>query len=76
MTESKANSPWKEMYNKMGRECTQNDAERLVLEMLGNGESILDCLEFWKTLGMDGESFLQFMRRADEWETNELRRIK
>ena len=75
MTERKANSPWKEMYERIGTEYPQNDAERQVLEMLGRGESIPDCLERWKALGMDEGSFLQFMRRADAWETEELRRI-
>ena len=74
MTESKTNSPWKEMYERIRREYPQNDAERQVLKMLGNGESIPDCLERWKTMGMDEESFLQFMRRADAWENEELRR--
>ena len=45
MTESKTNSPWKEMYERIRREYPQNDAERQVLKMLGNGESIPDCLE-------------------------------
>ena len=75
MTERKENSPWKEMYERIGTEYPQNDAERQVLEMLGRGESIPDCLERWKALGMDEGSFLQFMRRADAWETEELRRI-
>ena len=75
MTESEANSPWKEMYERIGTEYPQNDVERQLLERLGSGESILECLEYWKTMGMDEESFLQFMRQADAWETEELRRI-
>ena len=75
MTKSKGNSPWKEMYERIGREYPQNDVERQVLKMLGAGESIPDCLEYWKSMGMDEESFLQLMRRADAWETEELRRI-
>ena len=74
MTESRGNSPWKEMYERIGAEYPQNDAERQVLKMLGDGESIPDCLEYWKDRGMDEESFRQLMRRADEWETEELRR--
>ena len=76
MTESKGNSPWKEMYERSGTEYPQNDVERQVLKMLGRGESIPDCLEYWKDRGMDEESFRQLMRRADEWETEELRRRK
>ena len=74
MTESKGNSPWKEMYERIGTEYPQNDVERQVLKMLGRGESIPDCLEYWKAMGMTEESFLQFMKRADAWETEELRR--
>ena len=74
MTESKGNSPWKEMYERIGTEYPQNDVERQVLKMLGRGESIPDCLEYWKDREMDEESFLQFMKRADAWETEELRR--
>lgn len=74
MTESKGNSPWKEMYERIGTEYPQNDVERQVLKMLGRGESIPDCLEYWKEREMDEESFLQFMKRADAWETEELRR--
>ena len=74
MTESNLNSPWKEMYERIGTEYPPNDVERHVLKMLGAGESIPDCLDYWKDRGMDEESFLQFMRRADEWETEELRR--
>jgi len=43
--------------------------------MLGEGESLPDCLEYWKSAGNSGESFLEFMKRADEWETEELRMI-
>ena len=75
MTESNFNSPWKEMYERIGTECPQNDAERQVLKMLGHGESIPDCLEYWKDREMDEESFLQFMRLADAWETDEVCRI-
>ncbi len=60
----------------MGKQCPKNDVERQVLTKLGHGESIPDCLEYWKAVGMDEESFLQFMRRADECETEELRRRK
>ena len=74
MTESKGNSPWKEMYERIGTEYPQNDVERQVLKMLGRGESIPDCLEYWKEREMDEESFLQFMKRADAWETEQLRR--
>lgn len=74
MTESRGNSPWKEMYERIGTEYPQNDVERQVLKMLGRGESIPDCLEYWKEREMDEESFLQFMKRADAWETEELRR--
>ena len=45
MTESNLNSPWKEMYERIGTEYPQNDVERHVLKMLGAGESIPDCLE-------------------------------
>ena len=68
------NSPWKELYDKMGRECPENDLERYVLEMLGSGKDISDCLEYWLQMGMDGESFFKFMDRADRWEMEELRR--
>ena len=74
MTERKTNSPWKEMYERIGTKCPTNDVERQVLKMLGAGESIPDCLEYWKDREMDEESFRQLMRRADEWETEELRR--
>ena len=62
------------MYERIGTEYPQNDVERQVLKMLGRGESIPDCLEYWKEREMDEESFLQFMKRADAWETEELRR--
>jgi len=75
VTENIGNSPWKEMYERIGTEYPQNDVERKVLKMLGYGESIPDCIDYWKKRGMDEENFLQFMRRADEWETEELRRI-
>ena len=74
MTESNLNSPWKEMYERIRTEYLQNDVERQVLKMLGAGESIPDCLDYWKDRGMDEDSFLRFMRRADEWEAEELRR--
>lgn len=63
------------MYERIGTKCPTNDVEWQVLNMLGAGESISDCLEYWKDRGMDEESFLQFMRRADAWETEEVRRI-
>ena len=75
MTENDVNGPWKEMYERMGAECPENGVERRVLEKMGRGESIPDCLEYWKAAGMNEESFLQFMRRADEWEAEELRRL-
>ncbi len=62
------------MYGKMGRECPQNDTERHILEMLGAGEELSVCLDYWKSVGNNEESFLEFMKRADEWETAELRR--
>jgi len=69
------NGPWKKLYEKMNRNCPQNETEQRVLKMLGEGESLPDCLEYWKSAGNSGESFLEFMKRADEWETEELRRI-
>ncbi len=72
MLETGVNSPWKEKYERIGMKYPQNDVERRVLKMLGRGESIPDCLEYWKTMGMDEESFLEFMRRADEWEREEM----
>ena len=74
MTDSRANGPWKEMYNKMNRECPQNDTERHVLKMLGAGADVEDCLEYWESVKNSGESFLEFMKRADEWEKEEIRR--
>jgi hypothetical protein len=74
VTESKANSPWKDIYHKIGRECPQNDTERYVLKMLGAGADVADCLEYWRSKGNDEEGFLEFMKRADEWETEEIRR--
>ena len=67
------NGPWKKLYEKMDRDCPQNETERHVLNMLGEGESLSDCLEYWKSAGNSGESFLEFMKRSDEWETEELR---
>ncbi len=66
------NSPWKKMYERMGMECPQNDAERHILEMLGEGQDLSDCLEYWKAGGMNEESFLEFMEKADKWEAEEL----
>jgi len=62
VTEDIGNSPWKEMYERIGTEYPQNDVERKVLKMLGHGESIPDCLEYWKDREMDEESFRQLMR--------------
>ena len=69
------NSPWKEMYDGMYRECPKSNTESHVLEMLGAGKDMSTCLEYWMQMGMDEESFLDFMNRADRWETEELRRI-
>ncbi len=74
MTEKSGNSPWQEMYEHMGQQCPKNDVERQVLTKLGHGESIPDCLEYWRAMGMDEDGFLQLMRRVDESETEELRR--
>ena len=57
MNENNRNSPWKEMYEKMGRECPQNDIERHVLEMLAAGEDLSDCLKYWRSNGNNEESF-------------------
>ncbi len=76
MAETKTDSPWKEMYEKMGSECPRNDTEKHVLEMLGAGEELSDCLEYWRSKGNSEEGFPEFMKRADEWETEELRRRK
>ena len=73
MTEINENSPWKDMYDIMGIKCPQNDTERQILKMLGAGADVADCLEYWKSEGNDEEGFLEFMKRADEWETEALR---
>lgn len=75
MNENGNNSPWKEIYARMGTGCPKNDTEKHILEMLGAGKDLSDCLLYWKSEGMDEESFLEFMRRADEWETEEIRRL-
>ena len=67
--------PWENLYQKMAAECPENDVERQVIEMLGSGKDMSECLEYWVQMGMDKESFLTFMDRADKWETDELRRI-
>ncbi|MCR5452254.1 MAG: hypothetical protein K6F00_06460 [Lachnospiraceae bacterium] len=69
------NSPWKELYEKMGRNFPKNETERHVLKMLKEGEGLSDCLEYWESAGNSGKNFIEFMKRADEWETEELSMI-
>ena len=63
------------MYDRMDRDCPRNNTESRVIEMLGAGKDISTCLEYWVQMGMDEESFLDFMDRVDRWETEELRKI-
>ncbi len=68
-------SPWNSFYEQMDKECPENDTERKIMEMLGQGKSIPDCLEFWTQQGLSEESFLDFLKKADKWETENLRKI-
>ncbi len=62
--------PWEPMYQRMREELPGNDTEKEILEMLGQGKSISECLSIWVKNGYDKESFDVFMKKADEWETS------
>jgi hypothetical protein len=71
----KNGSPWESLYKQMGSDCPENEVERKILEMLGDGTDMADCLKYWTQSGLTEESFLAFFDKADKWETEKLRRI-
>ncbi len=68
-------SPWKAFYEQMGKECPENETEKKILTMLGEGKSIAECLEFWTQSGLSEQSFLDFLKKADKWETENIRKM-
>ena len=63
------NRYWEEQYKKMTEEVGNTPAEREVLEKLGRGCAITDCIE---ETSLSLEEFFKLMERARAWETENL----
>lgn len=66
------NGPWAEKYERMVRECPQNDLERQISKMLSEGGSIIECREVWKENGKTEEEFFAYLERLRRWEIEHL----
>ncbi|MCR4585272.1 MAG: hypothetical protein K5686_06060 [Lachnospiraceae bacterium] len=71
--EGKNSSPWKELYEKIGGDVPENEAEREIHKMLSEGKGVIDCAEYAKSRGMTDAGFLDLMKRADSREEEEIR---
>ena len=71
--EGNSSSPWKGLYERISGDVPENDVEREILRMLGEGKGLTECAEYAKSRGMTDAGFLDLMKRADSREEEEIR---